>query len=387
MKPASETELAEMIQAATGPLSVIGGGTRLRWRPVTGAPLSSAGLSGVRLYEPGALTLVAGAGTPVDEIVGVLVEKGQRLAFEPPDMRGLMGHDGTPTIGGVVAANASGPRRVQLGACRDFLLGVRFVDGAGRIVKNGGRVMKNVTGYDLVKLMAGSFGTLGVLSEVSLKVLAVPQAEATLIARDLPLDQALGALRAALATPFDISGACHDATGAEAQTRLRIEGMAGSVRYRSERLRAAVCAGWDLVEGADSAELWRATRDASAFVGSNEAVWKISTMPGRAEDLMATLTAQDLAHRALFDWGGGLIWLAVPQTGDSGAALIRATLARLGGHATLLRADGRLRQAAPMFQPRDPALALLETGLRDRFDPRGILNPGLMGARQKVGTA
>ncbi len=158
MRPESEAELAEMLRRAEAPVVVRGGGTRGVGRPGTGEVLETGGLSGITLYEPGALTLVAGAGTPLAEIEAALAAEGQRLPFEPGDMRGLLGGEGRSTIGGVVAANASGPRRLQAGACRDSLIGVRFVDGAGVVVKNGGRVMKNVTGYDLVKLMAGSLG-------------------------------------------------------------------------------------------------------------------------------------------------------------------------------------------------------------------------------------
>ncbi|MGR3412462.1 FAD-binding protein [Pseudooceanicola nanhaiensis] len=382
MGPANETELAELIRGANGPLNLRGGGTRVAWRPVRGEVVSTAGLSGVHLYEPGALTLVVGGGTPVAEVERVLAEKGQRLAFEPMDARGLMGTDGEPTIGGVIAANVSGPRRVQAGAARDVLLGVRFVDGAGQVVKNGGRVMKNVTGYDLVKLMAGSFGTLGVLTEVALKVMAVPQAEATLVARGLGTAEALTTLRAALATPFDVSGAAHAGFGG-GETLLRVEGMAGSVAYRAERLRAGLCAGWDLVEGAESAALWRAVRDVAALAGSGEAVWRISTVPGRAAGLTAALAAGGLSHRALYDWGSGLIWLGVPAEGDGGAAAIRAAVQAAGGHATLVRAPEAIHDRVPMFQPQAAGIERLAAGLRARFDPRGILNPGLMGGRTR----
>ena len=207
MTPQNEAELAEMVAAANGPLQVRGGGTRPVGKPVDGAVISAAGLSGIVDYEPGALTLVVRAGTPVAEVEAALAAEGQRLAFEPMDHRALLGTEGTPTIGGVVAANVSGPRRFSVGAARDFLLGVRFVDGSGRILKNGGRVMKNVTGYDLVKLMAGSYGTLGVLSEASFKVLPVPEQTLTLELVTADERKAQEAMTRALTSPYEVSGA------------------------------------------------------------------------------------------------------------------------------------------------------------------------------------
>ena len=199
----SEETLVDAVKGAAGPISVQGGGTR--GLPATGQVMSLAGLQGITLYEPGALTLVAKPGTPVAEIEEALAAENQRLAFEPMDHRGLLGTSGTPTIGGVMAGNISGPRRISVGAARDFLLGVRFVDGRGAVVKNGGRVMKNVTGYDLVKVLAGSYGTLGVLSEVSLKVQAIPEAQATLVLRGQGMSDALADLMRAMSTPYDLS--------------------------------------------------------------------------------------------------------------------------------------------------------------------------------------
>ncbi|EAR49928.1 putative glycolate oxidase subunit protein [Oceanicola granulosus HTCC2516] len=379
MRPESEEELAALVAGAAGPLKIVGGGTRDVGRPVAGEVLSTAGLTGVRLYEPGALTLVVGAGTPLAEVEAVLAEQGQRLAFEPIDHRALLGTAGAPTIGGVFAANASGPRRVNVGAARDFLLGVRFIDGAGRVVKNGGRVMKNVTGYDLVKLMAGSWGTLGVLSEVSLKVLAEPAAEMTLVARGLAAEAGVAALTAALGSPYDVTGAAHldEGVAGAAETRVRIEGLPESVAYRGERL-GALLEGFAPVEGAASAALWREVRDVTPFAGRAGAVWRVSLRPSRGVRLTEALGEAGLAHRALRDWGGGLLWLLVEDGGDAGAALLRARLAELGGHATLVRAAPETRAVVPVFQPEPAPVAALSAGLRARFDPRGILNPGLM---------
>jgi glycolate dehydrogenase FAD-binding subunit len=374
----SETELAEVLAGASGPVKVQGGGTRDIGKPVAG-DLLQVGISGVELYEPGALTLVARAGTPVAEIEALLAGERQRLAFEPMDHRALLGTRGAPTIGGVVAANVSGPRRIQAGAARDFTLGARFVDGAGRVIKNGGRVMKNVTGYDLVKLMAGSWGTLGVLSEVSLKVQAVPETQATLVGRGLSLEAGVAALARALGSPYDITGAAHlDIDGGT--TMVRIEGLQGMVDYRATALLGAGFAGWERVDGDASAALWKSLRDVMPFAGSAAPVWRVSLKPSHAPAFSAALDAAGLAHRGIYDWGGGLAWLELATPGeDAGAAALRTALASFGGHATLIRAPQKLRAAVDVFQPQPAPLAALARGLKQKFDPRGILNPGLMG--------
>ncbi|KAA9010511.1 glycolate oxidase subunit GlcE [Histidinibacterium aquaticum] len=376
MRPETEDDLARLVAGADGPLRIRGGGTRDIGRPVPGEVLETGGLSGVTLYEPGALTLVVGAGTPLAEVEAVLAAEGQRLPFEPIDHRALLGTGGAPTIGGVVAANVSGPRRISVGAARDFCLGVRFVDGTGTVVKAGGRVMKNVTGYDLVRLMAGSWGTLGVLTEVSLKVLARPVTEATLVRRGLSAAEGVGALSTALTSPYDVTGAAHLGPGQE--TRVRIEGLSGSVDYRTGRLADLLGGGWEVVRDAESAALWEEVRDLRPFAARAGAVWRVSVRPSKGPGLTAALEAAGLSHEAIYDWGGGLVWLLTEDTGDAGAATIRAEVARRGGHATLVRASEETRAAVPVFQPQAEGVAALSRALRQRFDPRGILNPGLM---------
>ena len=374
MTPRTEDELAEMVRAANAPLRIEGGGTRGMAARVEGEALSTAGLSGISLYEPGALTLVAQAGTPLAEVEQALAKEGQRLAFEPMDHRGLLGSAGTPTIGGVVAGNVSGPRRIQLGACRDFLLGVRFVDGGGRVVKNGGRVMKNVTGYDLVKLMAGSHGTLGVLTEVSLKVLPAPAATGMLVCEGLEDAPAVAALSAALGSPYEVTGAAHvpGPDGGAARTMIRIEGFPNSVGYRLEELRKLLTAHGDFAPQSDPETVlsaWEAVRDIRDFAEASGNVWRLSVKPSDAPGIVASLNGV----QAIYDWGGGLVWLRVPEGFDD--ARIRAAVDARGGHATLVRGRSNL----PAFHPAAGPAAALEAGLRARFDPRGRLNPGLMG--------
>ena len=364
MRPATEADLSEAVQAARTPLVIRGGGTRAIGQ-CSGEILETSAISGVVLYEPGALTLVAGAGTAVAELETVLAAERQRLAFDPPDLRALLGRTGASTIGGIVAANASGSRRVQVGACRDALLGVRFVDGAGNIVKNGGRVMKNVTGYDLVKLMAGSQGTLGILTEVSFKVQALPEAEMTLTGTRDP-SAGLADLRAALGSPYDISGAAF----ADGQAMIRIEGMAGSVAYRTAALIKALGGDWGQIDGAKSAALWRDIRDVTPFAGRAGAVWRIAVKPTDAARVTADLGVD---HEAIYDWGGGLIWLLVP---GGGAQAVRRAVG-LSGHATLVRPSDNMEKV-PAFPPEAQGVAALTAALRAKFDPRGILNHGLM---------
>ncbi len=359
MRPANEAELSDMVAGALAPLLVRGGGTRTLGQ-ATGEVLETGGLSGVELYEPGALTLVVRAGTPLAQVQAVLADERQRLAFEPPDLRRLLGRDGVSTIGGVVATNASGPRRVQAGACRDALIGVRLVDGTGSLIKNGGRVMKNVTGYDLVKLLAGSRGTLGVLSEVSFKVQAMPEAEVTLIIEGLGDAAGLEALRRALGSPYDVSGVARHS----GRSLVRVEGMAGSVAYRAGRLRALVGGEVTLAEAAESAALWRAVRDVLPFADRPGDVWRIVTLPTAAAEVAARLEAE-----VIWDWGGGLVWLnAAPGRGAEIAAAVAGR-----GHATLVRGEG-----GPVFPPEAAEVAALAAGLKARFDPRGILNAGMM---------
>ena len=355
LRPDTEAALAEIVRGANGPLAVRGGATR--HVPGDGEPLTTAGLTGITLYEPGALTIAARAGTPMAEVEAALAAEGQRLPFEPMDHRPLLGTEGAPTVGGAVAMNVSGPRRVVAGACRDALIGVRFVDGTGAVVKNGGRVMKKVTGYDLVKLMAGSRGALGVLTEVTFKVLPAAQAAATLRLDGLDAPEAVAAMSAALGSPYEVTGAAWTPEG----TLLRLEGLAGSVDYRAGRLAAAL-ARWGAaarIDGDASAGLWRAVRDAEAVAGAGD-VWRVHCRPSAAPGLVAAAGAE----AAMLDWGGGLVWLRTAPGTD-----LRARLGAFDGHAS--RVTGAW--AAP---PQPAPVAALEAGLRATFDPRGVFGAG-----------
>lgn len=363
--PATEAELAELVAARfrdRAPLRILGGGTRSQTGHLPGAELGLSRLSGVVTYVPGEMTLIARAGTPLDEINALLATEGQALAFEPPDMRGALGGAGRSTIGGVVAANASGPRRLLAGACRDHLLGVRFVDGQGRVLKNGGRVMKNVTGLDLVKLLCGAHGTLGVLTEVVLKTLPVLPERATLAFRDVTAADAAGIFRTALATPYEVSGAAfHDGTA-----WLRIEGLGPQLAYRQGRLLALFPD--RLVERMDAdatVALWRDLRDVTRFKGAEAPLWRLLVKPTEAPRIVAAL--EETGGATLMDWGGGLIWYC----GSATPQVVRA----IAPHATLIRRGGL---AGPVFALQSPPVSALQSRLRQAFDPAGILNPGLM---------
>ncbi|NRA99597.1 MAG: FAD-binding protein [Rhodobacteraceae bacterium] len=369
-----EAEIADRIRAATGPLRIIGGGTR-SIGVTDGAVLETSATAGVRLYEPGALTVVAGAGTSLDEIETLLASENQALPFEPPRLGNVLGKPGNSTIGGVVAANASGPRRIQVGACRDSLIGVRFVDGRGDVIKNGGRVMKNVTGYDLVKLLAGSYGTLGVLTEVAFKVLPAPASRATLRVTGLNVADAIRAMSAALGSPFEVNGAAHipSGEGGQPETLMRIEGFAESVTYRLGRLTELLAPFEPVSTEEDPAaisQIWEQVRDVTPFADVEGDLWRLSVKPSDGAEVAARLPEAQL----MFDWGGGLIWAIVPTGCD-----LRAAVQGIPGHATLMRASDDTKASLGVFHPDPAPLAAISTKLRSEFDPRGTLNPGLMG--------
>ncbi|APX84668.1 glycolate oxidase subunit GlcE [Methylorubrum extorquens] len=387
--PASEQEAAAIVAQAAGrsePLRLVGGGTKaaLGRPPQDEATLAATGLTGITLYEPAEMVVAARAGTPLAEVEALLAGRGQMLPFEPMDHRPLLGSTGEPTFGAVAAANNSGPRRINAGAARDSLIGVRFVNGRGQPIKSGGRVMKNVTGLDLVKLMAGSWGTLGLLTEVTFKVLPVQEQVATLVLPGLSDAAAVEALATALGSPFELTGAAHwpaGIGGSEPRTLMRVEGFAKSVDYRLGELRRLLrrYGAAQVVEGDESAALWRAVRDATLLAEPREAaIWRISTAPTRGPAVTAAIAAERAA-RWFYDWGGGLIWLATDASDDAGAAVIRAAVKAAGsGHATLVRAPETLRAAVPVFEPLPEPLMRISAGIKAAHDPAGIFNPGRM---------
>ena len=398
MRPVDEREFSRLLSEASASstsISLVGGGSKASiGRPVHAATsLSTKGLRGITLYEPSEMVMSARAGTALAQIEDALAARRQMLAFEPVDLAALTGGEaGEGTIGGVFATNLSGARRVRSGAARDHLLGVRAVSGSGETFKSGGRVMKNVTGYDLCRGLAGSWGTLAVLSEVTFKVQPVPEETGTLILLGLPDEIAVEVLCDAMGTPYEVSGAVHLQPGLVARlwheglrdqgaaiTALRLENFSKSVAYRKARLKSHLKAYGEIHELGhdDSLAFWGELRQLSVMQGSDAPLWRISTAPSAAPKVVAAISRY-MPCRALFDWSGGLVWAEVMPTTDAGAADIRRVIATHGGHATLIRAEPQVRGLVEVFQPLEAGLERLSRKLKATFDPAGILNPGRM---------
>ncbi|MCZ6861358.1 MAG: glycolate oxidase subunit GlcE, partial [Alphaproteobacteria bacterium] len=378
------------------PLEVIGAGSkRAIGRPPTAThELELTGLSGIGLYEPNELVLGAGAGTPLSEIQAALAAENQLLAFEPPDLGLLLGDkEGAQTIGGIIACNLSGPRRIKAGAARDHFLGFQAVSGRGEAFKAGGRVVKNVTGYDMCKLLAGSYGTLAVMNEVTLKVLPAPAKTRTVLVFGLTDADAVKAMTAGLTSAHEVSGAAHlpqpaaetsgvdyVAKAAGAVTAVRVEGPQSSVKHRCAALRKTLGNFGETEElhGRNSATFWAEIGNVSAFSSDQDRlIWRLSVPPSEGPAVVAAVNKKILGQ-ALYDWGGGLIWLAIEPRTNAGAPAIREAIAKSGGHATLIRAPRDMRASCEVFQPQEAGAGGLTKRLKESFDPRRILNPGRM---------
>jgi len=358
----------------------------------TGHTLDLSALSGIGLYEPEELICQAGPGTPVAEIEAALAEQRQMLAFEPMDLGPLLtGEAGRGSIGGLFACNLAGPRRVKAGAARDHLLGFTAVTGRGETVKSGGRVVKNVTGYDLSKIVTGSWGTLAAFTDLTFKVLPAPEHEATLVVNGLDDDTAVRVMSAAMGSPHEVSSAAYLPIGLGAgevagpATCIRLEGFGPSVAARAAALEADL-AGFGgtqgAVEGYQSRDLWRALRDVEPLAAPfDRPVWRLSLPPMAGPSVVLAIRSVVEGADYYYDWAGGLVWLALPPAADAHAGTVRGAVAGAStGHATLIRADEAVRAAVAPFQPQDPGVAALSARIKTSFDPLGILNPGRMTA-------
>jgi glycolate oxidase FAD binding subunit len=401
LKPRDAAEVEQAVRWALAggkTLEVVGHGTKraigraAQWD----ATLDLSSLTGVTLYEPEELVLSAKAGTPLAEIEALVAASKQELAFEPMDFSALLGGNaGAATIGGVLAANVSGPRRIKAGAARDHFLGLHAVSGRGETFKSGGRVVKNVTGYDVCKLIAGSWGTLAAMTDVTIKTLPRAETEATVLVLNLDDGAAGKAMAAATGSFADVSAAAHlpatvaarisETAAAQAVTAFRIEGVAPSVADRKAVLEKLLAPFGTLgaLDETPSRALWRAIRDVMPFAAAGPAgsrdLWRISTAPSQGSEVGRSLAAQADAE-LLYDWAGGLIWAALPASNDAQAPLVRRAVAAAGGHATLIRAPLSVRAAVDVFTPEPPPLAALTARVRQSFDPRGVLNAGRMWA-------
>jgi len=387
LAPATEAEFSAAIAAAAAagePLAIEGNGTkRALLRPVQAArTLSTRGLTGITLYSPSEMIISARAGTPLPEIEAALAGKGQQVIAEPPSLTALFGATLPPTIGGLVATNLSGPRRITGGAMRDHVMGIRAAGGTGEVFRSGGRVLKNVTGLDLCKLLTGAHGTLGVITEVTLKVLPAPAASGSVAVRVADLAAAVRVLSAGLGGPFGVSGAAILPAGAPGRpgplALLRIEDFSESVAYRTGRLRADLAALGEvtIIEQDESRALWAAVREAAPLgAAPDDAVWRVSVQPTAGPGVVAAAGLD----KALLDWGGGLVWLAGPATPEAHACVVAAATAA-GGTFTLFRAPEPLRAAVAVLPEEPAALAAIGKRVKAVLDPKGILNPGRMRA-------
>ena len=403
LKVRNVKDVEEVVRAAIAneqPLEIIGHGTkRLIGQPMaTNAVLDVSDLNAVTSYEPNELIITVQAGAPLADVQSLIDSKNQQFAFEPMDTSVLTGVSGSGTIGGMIGAGLAGPRRIRAGGARDHLLGAHAVSGFGDSFKTGGKVVKNVTGYDLCKLLAGSWGTLAVMTEVTLKVMPKPESERTLVLSGLDDLAANRAMTAALGSPYDVSGAAHlpnsafrSAAGAlaglaaqgRAVTLVRLEGIAASVADRANSLGKVLAqfGAVDMLQDAVSAAAWAAIRDVEPFAAGGTLgawpVWRI-VCPPAAGGALGQALARDTGGDVIYDWGGGLIWAALPPKPDAQAALLRQRVEAAGGHAALIRASEEVRRNVSVFHPQAPGIAALSERVRNSFDPRIILNRGRM---------
>ncbi len=401
LKPETAEQVLDAVKwaaASESPLAVKGQGSKEGFGRAVEADcwLDLSGLTGIGCYEPNELFMTAGAATTLAEIEAALRQNNQQMAFEPADLGILLGGEGDAgTIGGAIACNLAGPRRIKVGAARDHFLGFNAVSGRGETFKSGGTVVKNVTGFDLSKLIAGSFGTLAVMTEVTFKVLPAPEKTRTVLVLGLSDQDAMKAMAKALGSSHEVSGAAHlpeaAAKGSKVShvagtgrsvTAFRVEGPGPSVEHRCRALMALLGGGASVEElhSENSALLWREICDVRLLDGDGEngrQVWRLSVPPMNGAGVAEQLTAGTGAS-VFYDWGGGLIWLTMDATPDAGHETVRRAVEAAGGHATLVRAGADVRNRVPVFEPQTGALREITARIKEGFDPKGILNPGRM---------
>jgi glycolate oxidase FAD binding subunit len=366
LSPGDEKDLIEIIARADQPFAVEGMGTkRDLGRPAQGQVLSLAAFKGVTMYEPSELVLEAGAATPVDEIETLLHRNNQQLAFEPPDYSAVF-DSSRGSIGSLLACNLSGPRRLTAGAARDHILGVAGVSGRGEHFKGGGRVVKNVTGYDMPRLLAGSFGTLAALTSVTFRVLPRPETEVTLIVPCTDFIDAGRVMRIAMQAPCDISCAAYLPREG---VMLRLEGIAASVADRVQRMKILVQRECREISGSVSQRQWRIIRDLGWLSKTTSTIWKISVPPTDGPELAKELEAR--GSRVVMDWSGGLVWAEMDD-------FINVRALMKAGQALVFRAPDQVRATEDIFHPQAADLSALSARVKQSLDPKSLLNPQRM---------
>ncbi|PKR54143.1 FAD-binding protein [Thalassospira marina] len=405
--PTSPSQLRDAIAWAVAdkvPLEIIGQGSKRAYghRVAASHVLDLSKLTGILFYQPEELVISAHAGTPIAEIAALLADKNQQFQFEPGDFPLLLGDGGTShsgTLGGLVACNLSGPRRLKSGAARDHVLGFEAISGRAEDFKSGGRVMKNVTGFDLSKLMAGSFGTLAVMHTITLKAMPRPETIRTVI---IPCDDVSFAGRAmtlAMGSENEVSGAAwvpaslcamhiqdgaaqEIAASAQNAVALRLEGPEQSVIWRAEALARLLgdIGPNAILPIADSLSLWQAIADVTPMQGNAGVLWRLSVPPASGAAVVTALRALAGAGEVDFmlDWAGGLIWARYAHCDISLASHIREIAGQVGGNATLIRAPEDTRRDVSVFHPVSPEISRINHKISENFDPFGILNPGRM---------
>ena len=396
-KPKNAEQLLEAVQWAVKEeqsFNVLGRGSKQNFgRSVqTDQDLDLSGLNEIIAYEPRELFMTANAATPVSDIKTVLRQNNQQLAFEPPDMGVLYGSEvngeENGSIGGAIACNLAGPRRIQAGAARDHFLGFNAVSGRGEVFKSGGTVVKNVTGFDLSKLLAGSFGTLAVMCQVTFKVMPRAERVRTVLCLGLSDNEAVKALAAALGSSNEVSAAAHLPTQAayqssvryvssagKAVTAVRIEGTGVSVEHRCKALRYLLSkfAQTEELHSHNSCLFWKEVGNVGALLGIGQ-VWRLSVPPMDGVKAVETVLAVTDAQ-VFYDWGGGLVWLSIKNF-DNCDELVRGAIKSTGGHATLVRATNSVREKVPVFEPQSSILSELTARVKKGFDPKCVFNPG-----------
>jgi len=393
-------EILEWANAENKTLNVQGRGSKdMLGRSVAcDYTLDLSQLKGIEDYAPNELVLTAKAATPLRDIEQALAEKGQVLNFEPPDFGPLLGRaPDEGTLGGLIACNFAGSRRVKTGSARDHFLGFHAVGGRGEVFKSGGKVVKNVTGFDLSKLIAGSYGTLAVMTELTCKVMPRPEKIRTVLVRwatnGIYDHGGISSMTDALTSAHEVSGAAfipakvtefskvdyvHSVGGSV--TAIRVEGPGPSVEHRAEDLKKTLKVYGDIEElhTTNSLAFWKEVRDVSFLAAEQDrAIWRLSVPPASGSHVALSIL-EGHPGEVIYDWGGGLVWLAVDQKDDACATGIRAIVNEAGGHATLFRAPAKLRQTVPVFHPQTDGLANITKRLKEGFDPGGVLNPGRM---------